>query len=351
MPSKTTPTMQEQLKTARDRTLERIRLVAVAKHNIMVYWLDARAKGLGVEDLREFEVKLENLFVKLMAAHKRAAEALTDKVLTRIEQALTDSDNLDEQTFKDKFATTFHMLVALCMHDLCMLPLHVDGLKYPWAPPWFARFIPNVARFSDATHNAQLDYYECFIRAVQSFPVFTSAIEAGVRAEYLITIKYLEQSEETKGSRAATDWRDIQARAERIREQGGPAPTQRVLADRLGCSLATMNKAIQDSTSLKGWMKRSSARATKLSEVVLDAVEQRREPDLSDQLTPKDVDRIMSLTIAKADPQDAARLRALDDDGRLRLAEAIHAQELDDEPSPLEEVPPERRRVVTRPRV
>jgi len=136
------------------------------------------------------------------------------------------------------------------------------------------------------------------------------------------------------GSSTKTDWREIQQRLLRLRDQGEPYTNQGKLAGRLGCSKTTINKAISDSTTLKGWMARhrkgkATPRATSLNEVIADNVPQSREPDPADVLLDEEVDAVMSRLIQQADPDKRAKLNALGPDGRRGLVKA-YLEHVDD---------------------
>jgi hypothetical protein len=124
---------------------------------------------------------------------------------------------------------------------------------------------------------------------------------------------------------AEADWHDVQTRLLRLYESGEPFTSQRDLAVRLSCSAATINKAINDSPKLRGWMARQSKRSFKaqsLNEVVLDGNPSQRERDPSTAGIPQeDIDQIIAELAAKAPPAERARLSALTAQGRQELAE------------------------------
>lgn len=149
-----------------------------------------------------------------------------------------------------------------------------------------------------------------------------------------------------------TDWHDIQKRLLAKRDRGEPFSSLRLLANELGCSDATIRKAIKKSDILQGWKKRSegpkaSPKAVSLSGVVGDSAPRSTEPAPDDVLSDDDVDATMARLINQARPDERAQLNALDEAGRRALVAQCQSQMLDDEPSPLKpDTPGERPRKV-----
>jgi hypothetical protein len=90
-------------------------------------------------------------------------------------------------------------------------------------------------------------------------------------------------------------WREAADRMERLRTQGERFTSQQKLAEQLGCSAATIHKAIQNTPSLREWANRPPAalRAQSLTpwkkgeghiDVVTERAPQRREPSPEDDL-------------------------------------------------------------------
>jgi hypothetical protein len=150
-----------------------------------------------------------------------------------------------------------------------------------------------------------------------------------------------------------TDWREVQARLLGKRERGEPYTSLRKLAGEIGCSDATIRKAIDESESLLGWRARSPGRkstpkATDLAGVVLDNARQTAEPAPDDFLPQDDVDATIARLIEHANADERAKLNALDDAGRRKLVATYHAHNMDEERSPMEpDKPGERVRKVT----
>jgi hypothetical protein len=84
-------------------------------------------------------------------------------------------------------------------------------------------------------------------------------------------------------SRRAGDmtWREVAERLKRLRTQGEPWTSQHQMAERLGCSSGTVNKAIKKTPALHAWAQQPDAapRAQRLNAVATDRVPQAREPD------------------------------------------------------------------------
>jgi hypothetical protein len=134
-----------------------------------------------------------------------------------------------------------------------------------------------------------------------------------------------------QGFNTDADWRDVQDRLLRLREAGEAFTSQRDLAERLKCSVATVNKAVNDSASLKGWMVRHGKRSPKaqsLDEVVTDSTANQREPDpAAGGLDNDEVDKIMGLLIEQAPPKERANLNELNAEGRREMARLYMEQQ------------------------
>ena len=136
-------------------------------------------------------------------------------------------------------------------------------------------------------------------------------------------------------------------------DAGEPYTNLRDLMERTGCrSTSTVSKAIKRSPTLKAWQARYtkdkvSPRASSLTEIVADNTAQTVEADPSNVLTDEEVNAVMARLIDEAQEQDKveelARLNAMDDGQRRTMADAYCAHKLDEEPSPLEDDPPDKR--------
>ncbi len=143
-------------------------------------------------------------------------------------------------------------------------------------------------------------------------------------------------------------WQAVQDELLKLCEQGSKYTTQDDLAARLGCSPATVNKAIDKSEQLTGWMTEArqdkmTPRATGLTDVVADHTRQATEADPADVLSDDDVDVAMAKLIEQAEPEERAELNASDAARCRALAKAYYQQQRDAEPSPLDDDPPGRR--------
>lgn len=123
---------------------------------------------------------------------------------------------------------------------------------------------------------------------------------------------------EPKTKTTETDWRDIQRRLERLRDQGEKYTTQAKLAVKLNCSPSTINKAISRSTKLNAWKAESIARrgnkappTTSLTEVHLDNLAQPCEQDPAEAVTLDDPEEVLAHLIQDAEPKVRAKLNAI----------------------------------------
>jgi hypothetical protein len=105
---------------------------------------------------------------------------------------------------------------------------------------------------------------------------------------------------------------EAQQRLERLRLSGEPFTSQHTLADQIGCSSGTINKAIKRKPELNSWAKRPVAapKAQSLNEAVTDCTAQGAEPDPEDEAAIREF-------IEKADPETKAWFLALSRDGQL----------------------------------
>lgn len=150
------------------------------------------------------------------------------------------------------------------------------------------------------------------------------------------------------GKRSKTDWRAVQHRLLEMYSRDEPYTSIGNLAERLGCSKATIQKAIKNSTKLKGWQARYkkmnvSPHASSLNEFVADNTAQTVECDPSDMLTDEDYDYALRRLIEEAGPEEKARLNGLSDEEQRDLVQVFYEQGRDREPSPLEDDPPGKR--------
>jgi hypothetical protein len=137
------------------------------------------------------------------------------------------------------------------------------------------------------------------------------------------------------------DWEDVQGRLLAKRERGESFTTNDKLAKDCGCSEGTIRKAIRKSDILKGWKARSKGptaapNATDLDAVVKANTRQTKEPAPDDVLLDEDMDATFAKLIDQAKPAHREQLNAMPHSQRRELVKAYLSQNLDDEPSPLD---------------
>ncbi|MBN2446039.1 MAG: hypothetical protein JXO22_04905 [Phycisphaerae bacterium] len=124
------------------------------------------------------------------------------------------------------------------------------------------------------------------------------------------------------------DWHDVQRRLLELNDRGVPYTSIGKLAKQLGCANATVQKAIKNSATLKGWQARHtgssrSPRATSITEMVTDNAEQFREPDPTAAAEGDDVDLVFARLIQEAQPEERAQLNEMDADARRAIVELL----------------------------
>lgn len=156
------------------------------------------------------------------------------------------------------------------------------------------------------------------------------------------TGEFASTASSVKPDALPTIWQDVLERLGRLRKQGEPYTSQAKLALLMGCSKATIHKAIKNSTALKAWKalakaEKSHPRKTTHIDVATANVQQTVEPNPSTILTDEDVDMQMSKLIQQAKTEERSKLNRLDKDERRQLVETFNEQIADIEPSPLDE--------------
>jgi hypothetical protein len=121
----------------------------------------------------------------------------------------------------------------------------------------------------------------------------------------------------------------------RIRDRGEPYTQERELAERIGCSKSTINKAIQANEILKGWRtryaKKKSLRACSLDSIILDEVPSTREPqphvdvDHEDMLLSGD-EHLFREILEMASPQERNKLNQMDHESKKELINLVRKQ-------------------------
>jgi hypothetical protein len=97
-----------------------------------------------------------------------------------------------------------------------------------------------------------------------------------------------QQMPEPTGSTTVT-WQEASDKMERLRSQGERWPGSREMAKRIGCSSATVSKAVNNTPSLKAWanagaQNRTAPRDQGMTDVITDRTPQRRELDPSEEV-------------------------------------------------------------------
>ena len=113
----------------------------------------------------------------------------------------------------------------------------------------------------------------------------------------------------TEGPETGMSWQDARDRMERLRAQGEPWTSYQKLAAQIGCSTATLYKAIQRTPELSTWAGRQPAaapRAQSISDVVTDHTAQSTEPDPAD-----DVAAQLRKAVEEAGPDERAFLHEM----------------------------------------
>lgn len=130
-----------------------------------------------------------------------------------------------------------------------------------------------------------------------------------------------DTGEPKKRMKTAMSWQDAAERMKRLRSQGEPWTSQREMAKRFSCSLATINKAIQNTPELQTWSRpQRTPKAESLtphskqndgwSDKVADQIHQEREPNPADEAAIREF-------VEQADPQTRGWFNALSRDEQL----------------------------------
>jgi hypothetical protein len=147
--------------------------------------------------------------------------------------------------------------LALCQVAIALelpCPPHDLPSPFPERPSWLAR-ASGIIDLSRAPRPPWLDWV---------FRLRRWRIEA----EPLLKAK--SSHAETTGM----TWQDAAERMERLRNQAEPWTSQHKIAERLGCSSGTINKAIRETRELHSWAKRQTVatpRAQSINAVVTDS--------------------------------------------------------------------------------
>ena len=131
-----------------------------------------------------------------------------------------------------------------------------------------------------------------------------------------------EQGEDEKPPSDGMSWQEAAERLRELRKQGEPFTSQAKMAKQIGCSSATVNRAIKETPSLQAWAKpKEAAPKTKsLGKAVLGTVPQDTEADPTAVLPPDDLDAAMDYLMHNAGPDERAKIEAMPMEDRHRLA-------------------------------
>ena len=122
-------------------------------------------------------------------------------------------------------------------------------------------------------------------------------------------------------------WQFAAAYLEDIRLKGEAFKSQGQYAETIGCSIATINKAIRNTPALADWSKRpvsSQSSAMSISDAILDKVSQQREGDPANMIEELDIDNAMAYLIENATPEERAKIHAMTPAEKRRLADAAY---------------------------
>ncbi len=146
----------------------------------------------------------------------------------------------------------------------------------------------------------------------------------------------MSQSAETtmeelpKAPGGGMSWRNAKHEAEQIRLNGDPFTSYPKMAKRIGCSRSTLHKAIVTfgTVELQDWAskQRGASRLNAPPEVAAVAIEntpQGREPDPAGIIEDADIDNTLTYLMDEADPNERARINAMDAAQKRRLVELV----------------------------
>jgi hypothetical protein len=117
-------------------------------------------------------------------------------------------------------------------------------------------------------------------------------------------------------------WDEVAERLERLRRQGERFTSQRKLAKQIGCSSATVNKAIRNTPSLRAWAKiYTTPKAQSITPVVTDSTAQNRELEPEDQAAINEYRQREDLT-----PDERAFFNGLTPQDQIEFLEGLEDQ-------------------------
>jgi hypothetical protein len=146
-------------------------------------------------------------------------------------------------------------------------------------------------------------------------------------AEYLMAVGIERDEVAEPQDDDGMKWWEVRNIMLAMRIKGESFTSQQRLAKDIGCSPATVNKAIQRTASLQEWSERQKGSATgmqRLDGINADSLPQVCEPDGTDIIEDADVDKAMEYLLAEVTPEEKAGIRAMSAVQRRELAQAAY---------------------------
>jgi len=122
-------------------------------------------------------------------------------------------------------------------------------------------------------------------------------------------------------------WKDVSMKLLKIMNDGERFSSHSKMAEKIGCSSATVHKAIRRTTELSQWSEKQHGSATgmlPLDGIVTDNIAQSREADPSDSVEPLDIDKAMQYLIENSGTDELAKINAMTPAERRQLAETAY---------------------------
>lgn len=277
---------------------------------------------------------------------KRVEESLTER-LARIEAEANPSQDDATVAAVERMLASKHQEAEDedIKDDFAGGTSGIDGS--PWLMTWRSHLAEFILRLKEDGYETCAAHLERLADVNSLKKPFTAADEADVIKsilEYLAALRWLKERP-VKAVQATTggggggqgSWRGAQAYLEGCRLKGEPFTTQEKMAERVGCSPATINKAIQKgSVELQEWAAKQHTPSRlnvspEAAAVALETTPQSREPDPGDVAEQYDVDVCMRFLIEQAkrtSPEaaadTAARIQAMDPAKQRELAEMTY---------------------------
>ena len=136
-----------------------------------------------------------------------------------------------------------------------------------------------------------------------------------------------QQLEGFGAGRGGVKWEQASTYMIEMRNRGERFTSQPDMANRLGCSPATIHKAIDRTDELKEWTARPAYSATgmqSLDGIVADSTPQQREPDPTNIVEDEDVDEALQYLMERVEPEEKARINTMDPASKRELAETVY---------------------------